>query len=144
MLKRFSGQPKFEQFTKTASTVMRNGNVVALTSGQLTAATGTSTSHVGILIQDILTTDADYAVATRVLVDVPTTDDIFLADVKSGVTAVVTNVGIQCDLYVDSSTKDMYVDTGTTSHKQVTVVGFVSASQVLVKINSLTTGIPAV
>jgi len=138
MLKRISGSPKVEWFTKTASTTMKNGNVVQLSSGQLIAATATSLKHVGVLLRDTVSTDSDYASAVKVPVDCPTTADVFEADVKSGVTAAATSVGATCDFYVDSSTKEMYVDTGTDSHHQVVIVGFISASKVLVKINSLT------
>lgn len=141
MLKRASGKPNVEWFTKTASTTMKNGGVVSLSSGQLILATGTSTQHAGVILRDCLSTDSDYASAIKVPVDVPGTNDIFEADVKSGVTAVVTGIGSQCDLFVSSG--DTLVDTGTNSHHQVTIVGFISASKVLVKINSLMNMLPA-
>lgn len=134
---RASGKPNIEFFPKTASTAWKNGSVVALTSGQLTAATSSSTSHVGVVLRDSLSTDADYTSTTSLPVDVPFSNDIFLADVKSGVTATVTQVGSQCDFSITSN--ETFVDTGTNSHHQCLIVGFVSASQVLVKISSLNT-----
>ncbi len=143
MLVRASGKPKIEFFLKTASTVFKNGSPVQLSSGQLIEATATSTKHVGIILTDVATTDADYASATSKPVDCPDVNDIFEADVKSGVTATVAEVGGTCDFYVDSSTKEIFVDTGTDTHHQVTIVGFISASKVLVKFNSLTAMLPA-
>ena len=141
MLKRITGKPKIEWFTKTASTTMKNGGIVQLSSGQLILATATSTQHAGIILRDCISTDSDYASAIKVPVDVAGTDDIFEADVKSGVTAAVTAVGTQCDISVSSG--DTLIDTGTNSHHQVTVVDFVSASKVLVKLNSNMDILPA-
>jgi hypothetical protein len=143
MLKRISGKVNVEWYPKTASTVMKNGNVVQFSSGQLIAATATSTLHAGVILRDCLSTDSDYATTASVPVDVPSSSDVFEADVKVGVTAAASSVGATCDLYIDSSTKEMYVDTGTNSHKQVTIVGFVNASKVLVKLNSLNVFQPA-
>lgn len=139
MLKRISGKPNVEWFTKTASTVLSNGGAVALSSGRLILATASTTQHVGVILRACISTDSDYASAITVPVDVPGTNDIFEADVKSGVTAAATGVGSQCDFFIASSgdTTDVTVDTGTNSHHQVTIVGFISASKVLVKINSL-------
>lgn len=137
MLKRISGKPNIEWFTKTASTAMKNGGVVSLSSGQLILATATSTAHTGVILRDCISTDSDYATALLVPVDVPGSNDIFEADVKSGVTAAITSIGAQCDFSISSG--DTLVDTGTNTHHQVLIVGFVSASKVLVKITSLAT-----
>lgn len=139
MLKRASGKPNVEWFPKTASTVLSNGGVVALSSGKLILATASTTQHVGVILRAVLTTDSDYTGTGKVPVDVPGTNDIFEADVKSGVTFAATSVGAQADFYIASSgdTTDVTVDTGTNTHHQVTLVGFISASKALVKINSL-------
>ncbi len=152
MLKRVSGKPKVEYYPKTASTLMRNGCPVALSSGKLILATAATQAHVGIILRDVLTTDADYASTTLCPVDVPTPDDIFQADVKGGVTAAATSVGATCDFFVGvgsgtptMQTGEVWVDTGTDTHHQVVIVGFISAGdsssfgQVLVKFNSLLT-----
>lgn len=141
MLKRITGKPKIEWFPKTASTVIHNGQVVILTSGQLVAATATSLQLLGTILLDVLAADADYTGTKKVPVDVGGPDDIFEADVKAGVTAAASGVGSQCDLYVTGN--ETYVDTGTNSHHQVTIVDFVSASKVLVKINSNPAYLPA-
>ena len=135
MLKRISGKPNVEWYIKTASTAMKNGSVVALTSGQLTAATSSTTAHLGVILRDCISTDADYASAISVPVDVPGPNDVFEADVKSGVTAAITSIGAQCDFSITSN--ETFVDTGTNTYHQVLIVGFVSASKVLVKITSL-------
>jgi len=141
MIIRVSGRPNIEYFPKTASTLLYENSIVQLSSGQLIAATATSTAHVGVLQKRITAADADYASTTQVPVDVPMSNDIFEADVKPGVTFAASSVGVQCDIYVGNGTTgalgEQYVDTGTNSHHQVTIVGFISASKALVKITSL-------
>lgn len=143
MLIRYTGEANIEFYPKTASTQMKINSPVSLSSGQLIEATSSSLQHVGVLMKDIATTDADYASATLVPVDVPDSDDSFIADVKVGVTALITQIGAQCDFFVDGTSKEVFVDTGTNSHHQVTIVGFISASKVIVKINSLNSMLPA-
>lgn len=144
MFRRISGSPKLEWYTKTASTPILNGNPVALTSGQLINATDATTAHVGVIMRDCISTDSDYATAVKVPVDVPTSDDIFEVDVKVGVTAAAADVGVFADLYVGTGSDSMtqyavYVDPDTSTHNQVTVIGYISASKLLVKFNSLLT-----
>ncbi len=137
------GKPNVEWYTKTASTLLYVNSVVKFTSGQLVAATATSTAHVGVILRTVAAADTDYATASKVPVMVPGLNDIFEADVKPGVTAAATAVGAECDLYVGDGTTgnlgEHYVDTGTNSHHQVTIVDFISANKVLVKITSLIT-----
>jgi hypothetical protein len=147
MLKQISGKPRVEWYTKTASTPIKNGNPVIFSSGKLINGTVSSTAVAGIILRDTVSTDADYASAVLVPVNVPTTEDIFEADVKTGVTAAATSIGAAADFYIGTGTGDnqyeIYVDTGTNTHHNVTIVGFVSASKVLVKLNNLLTGIAA-
>jgi hypothetical protein len=141
MLVRISGKPKIEWMPKTASTLLYQNSLVQFSSGKLIAGTATSTAHAGLIQRTVAATDADYASATLVPVDVPDTNDIFEADVKPGVTAAATSVGAECDIYVGNGTTgtlgEHYVDTGTNSHHQVVIVGFISTSKVLVKISSM-------
>lgn len=141
MLVRITGKPNIEWYPKTASTLLYQNSLVQLTSGQLVAGTATSTAHVGLIQRTVAAADSDYASASLVPVDCPTVTDIFEADVKPGVTAAATGVGAECDIFVGTGTTgalgEHYVDTGTNSHHQVTIVAFISASKVLVKLTSL-------
>ena len=78
--------------------------------------------------------DDDFAANTSIPVIVPGVDDIFEATVSG--TAAQTNVGKQYDL-TDSTNAGTAqdVDLAATTYKVVTVVGFISASKVLVKFN---------
>lgn len=138
-----SGKPNVEWFPKTASTLLYVNSIVRFSSGQLLAATASTTAHAGVILKTVAAADADYASTTMVPVMVPSVNDVFEADVKPGVTAAASIVGAQCDIYVGDGTTgalgEQYVDTGTNSHHQVMVVGFVSASKVLVKITSMGT-----
>lgn len=144
MLKLVSGRPLVEWYPKTASTLLYANSVVALSSGKLIAATATTLAHVGVFLRPTITTgDSDYASTTSCPVMVPSVNDIFEADVKSGVTFAATSVGVECDFFIGDGTTgtlgETYVDTGTNSHHQVTIVGFISSSKALVKITSLIT-----
>lgn len=132
MFSRASGKPKIEWIPVKVSTAFSNGGLTYWDgSGYLIPADDTSGAHAGIIATDILSTDSDYATARKVMVDVPTSEDIFYADVSG--TATVAMVGN----YYDLDSTGLLVNVGATSKKVVQVVGFVSASKVLVKISSI-------
>ncbi len=136
MFKRISGSPKIEWYPKDASVAFANGNLTYWNgTGEIIPADATSGQHAGVIIRDVLATDSDYATAlAKVPVDVPTTEDIFEVDVETG-TLTTAMVGNQYDLVAAGTG----IDVNATSKKVVTVVGFVSATKALVKINSLAT-----
>jgi hypothetical protein len=136
MFKRISGKPKIEWLAKDASVAFANGGLVYWNgSGEIIPADATSGQHAGIIIREVVSTDADYATAlAKVPVDVPTTEDIFEVDVETG-TLTTAMVGNQYDLVADGDA----IDVNATSKLVVTVVGFVSATKALVKINSMAT-----
>ncbi len=132
MFTRASGKPKIEWIPAAASTAFANGGLVYWNgSGYLIPADATSGAHAGIIQTDILAADSDYASTKKVMVDVPTSEDIFYADVSG--TATVAMVGN----YYDLDATGLLVDVAATSKLVVQVVGFVSASKVLVKITSI-------
>lgn len=136
MFKRISGSPKVEWYAKDASVAFANGGLVYWNgTGEIIPADATSGQHCGVILRDVLSTDADYATSlAKVPVDVPTTEDIFEVDVETG-TLTTAMVGNQYDLVADGDA----IDVSATAKAVVTVVGFVSASKALVKINSLAT-----
>jgi hypothetical protein len=71
--KRYRGATKTAWLPVTTSTAINAGSIVAWSSGLLIAATATSAAntHVGVLKKTIAATDADYAVARLVPVEIP-------------------------------------------------------------------------
>jgi len=148
MLTLYQGNPIIEWYYTTASTTMLNGGVVQLSSGQLILATATSTLHLGIIMRDFTSTavQADYTSSVKVPVLIPDEETIFIADVKLGTAAFTSSVvGTQCQLYIGTGSEsapntmnasDCYVDPNATSHLQVTIVGYISQTKILVKLNS--------
>lgn len=135
MFKRISGKPKPEWYPKKASTAFANGGLVYFDgSGAIQPADATSGDHIGIIMRDVLSTDDDYATTDAVMVDEPTTDDVFEVDVKTG-TLTTAMIGNKYNLHADGDGIDVTAQTKAV----VTVVGFVSASKALVKINSMIT-----
>jgi len=136
MFKRISGRPKVEWYQKDASVAFANGGLVYWNgTGEIIPADATSGDHAGVIQRDVLSTDDDYATSlAKVPVDVPTTEDIFEVDVETG-TLTTAMVGNQYDLVADGDA----IDVTATSKKVVTIVGFVSSSKALVKINALAT-----
>jgi hypothetical protein len=135
MIKRISGNPKIEYFAKAASTAFPQGSLVyANGSGYLIPADATSGDHLGILLYPVAATDADYAVATKVAVDVISPEDVFEADVETG-TFTAAMVGNRYDLVADGDA----LDVSATAKKVVTIVGFISSSKALIKVNAVIT-----
>lgn len=133
MFKRISGQPKTEWYPKAASTAFANGNLVYWNgSGAVIPADATSGQHAGVILRSVAATDSDYATTAKVPVDCPTPDDIFEVDVETG-TFTTSMIGNQYDLVADGDA----IDVSATSKLVVTVVGYVSATKALVKINAL-------
>jgi hypothetical protein len=134
MFKRISGNPKIEWYPKDASVAFANGGLVYWNgSGEIIPADATSGQHCGVIIRAVTSADADYATAlAKVPVDCPTPEDIFEVDVETG-TLTTAMVGNQYDLVADGDA----IDVNATSKLVVTVVGYVSATKALVKINSL-------
>lgn len=132
-----SGPALTEPFKKSASIAIANGSVLGFegTTGYVEQAEAASVRIAGVSLSKHASTDADYATATTIPVIVPSSDDVFEADVISTSTATVANVGNQYDLCTNVDGTAQTVDLGNNTYKVVTVVGFISASKVLVKFN---------
>lgn len=127
----YRGRPQIKFYPKTASTVLVNGGVGALSSGQLIKATTLTLLHPGVILRDVVSTDSDYASTTFLPVMVPNDDTEFTADVGSGVFTAAL-VGTTCDLAAGGDT----IAASTNVHQQVTITGFISSTKAIVKINS--------
>jgi len=131
---RISGKPKPEHYPVTTSTAFEKGALTNWASGLLIPADATSGDHAGVIMKPIVSGDDDFATARKVMVDVPDTNDIFEVDVETG-TLVVTDIGAQFDLVAQGDA----IDVTATAKKVVTIVGFVSGTKALVKINAIIT-----
>jgi hypothetical protein len=135
MIKRDQGKTKTMYFPKAASTVFTDGNFVAFDgSGNVTNATTTTTGIVGVVRRTTSSADTDYASNTLIPVQVPIEKFCtWYADTSS---ATAANVGLSYDLATAST-----INLSGTSYKPVTVVGYISATQVLIVINSVILGL---
>lgn len=133
MFKRASGKPNIEWYPKAASTAFANGNLTYWNgSGALIPADATSGDHAGVIQREVVATDSDYADTNKVPVDVADPTDIFEVDVETG-TLTAAMIGNKYDLVADGDA----IDVSATSKQVVTVVGFISATKALVRINSM-------
>lgn len=127
-----SGRALVEFWPKAASTAFSNGALTyANGSGYIIPADSTSGDHVGIIMQEIATTDTDYASTTKVAIMIPKDDAVFEADVASTTELTAAMVGNGYDL-----TDSLQVNVGAQAKKVVTCVGFISATKGLFKINA--------
>jgi len=135
MIQRKNGAHKIAYFAKKASTAIPLGAIVSIDSnGYLIPATASSTNHIGVCMEVIATTDADYTSTRKVMVDIcNSSTDQFEAEVSAG-TVAQTAVGAYYNL---NSTGDK-VDLSATAVKAVFVVEINTAkSTVIIQISSL-------
>jgi hypothetical protein len=99
MFTRVQGKTKFMWLPVTVSTAFSKGALVAFSSGYLIPATSSTapSTHIGVIRHAIASTDADYAVARLVEVEVPVElNVVWEAAVTSGL--VAADVGLFQDL----------------------------------------------
>lgn len=126
-----SGTPVIENFPKTASTAIAcNAILEADGAGTVNPADSADINLFGISQQTIASTDADYASTKPIGVMVLNPDLVFEADVITG-SATAALIGTRCDL-----ANSLGVDVTATAHNQVTIVGVLSTTKVLVRVNS--------
>ncbi len=123
-----SGKTKIMYFPIAASVAIGKGAAVALSSGTIIAALNNSATYdcVGVLVKARATTDADYAVAKMVAVEVPVEKYVeWEVDVNS--TLATTDVG----LYLDFTTNDtgLSVDHGVSTLDHFFVTKFISTTK---------------
>ena len=121
----YSGKIKVEYWPKTASTALAANSVVATSSGQLIAATSSTTANIGVVLRAVTSASDDYAGTNTLPVVIPQEDTVFIA---LATTATTGQVGTVVDL-----TDAVTVGTGT-SHKVVYVVGYLDSTHLLVKL----------
>lgn len=133
MFKRLSGAPNIEWMPKAASVAFTNGGLVYSNgTGEIIPADATSGNHHGVILRTVKAADADYATEAKVPVDVCGPNDLFEADVPNGDLSI-NDVGNYCDLMADGAG----IDPDATSKLVVLIVGFISASKAIVKVNAM-------
>lgn len=131
MFRRHEGKTKIMYLPVTVSTAIAEGALVAFSSGLLIAATNSTApeSIVGVLRKTIAATDADYATARLVPVEVPVEmNTVWEADVTSGL--VAADIGLYQDL-TDAST----VNRGASTYDVVQCVKVLSTTKGLFLLN---------
>lgn len=125
------GNAILEYFPKKASTTLVVGRLAQFetNTGCVTVCTAAPTRVAGVIAQAIASTDSDFSSVKKIGLILPKSDNEFLADVTG--TLLTTMVGTQ---YAPDAT-GQYVDIANTTTPVIVVVGYVSASQAIVKFN---------
>lgn len=125
------GNPVLEYFPKKTSTTLVVNRLAQFeaNTGVITVCTAAPTRVAGVIAKAVASTDSDFASATKIPVILPQENNEFLADVTG--TLLTTMVGTQ---YQPDAT-GQYVDIAATTTPVIVVVGYVSASQAIVKFN---------
>jgi hypothetical protein len=129
--KKAQGKTKIVYLPVTASTAFTEGGIVAFSSGYLIPATSSTAAlaHVGVIRKTIAATDADYAVARKVPVEVPVEKNvIWEAPVTSGL--VAADVGLLVDL-TDAGT----INRGASTYDAAQVIAVISSTKGLFRLN---------
>lgn len=135
---RASGTPNCQMLPGPASTPLTANALVTISSGALALAASTSSLIAGICKETRVSTDADYATARGVLVDMLRNDSVLLCDNVTG-TLTTAMVG---QLFKLSSTAGVVADAGTATDTPAAglvlmCVGFISATQGYFVVNGL-------
>lgn len=92
MIKRIKGDPNIDMFQKKASTAMTAGSAVCYDAGSVPSTvrllTATDPAVLGVILQTIAATDADYTSTTRVAVDKLDVGAVIEADVDTTTTSL--------------------------------------------------------
>lgn len=134
MIKLISGKAKLEWLPKAASTAMTYGALAKMDgSGHVVNGNATSGDHVGIIMRKVVSTDDDYALNSKVPVQMLDPNDVIEADVTG--TLTTAQVGNRMDLTAAADT----VNAAASAKGVVTCVGFISATKGLFKVNAMQT-----
>lgn len=123
----YRGKTKKVPMPVTTSTALATGTAVEFTSGRIAAADADESADniAGILVKTIASTDADYATARKVLVEVPIERHVIWEADATGFTVGGTDEGVEYGLS-DSGT----VDQTETTAKAFKVIEVVSSTKV--------------
>lgn len=117
-----------EWYPKTASTAIARNTTVGLTSGQIVNSADAN-NITGMILRDLTSKDDDYALTSKVPVELWIPDDIIEADVITG-TLLTSMVGTKVDI---ASTYDG-INVNSTSNKNALIVEYVSPTKARIKL----------
>jgi len=122
-MKWVKGKTRIREYPRTASTVFTAYSLVNFVSGAVLPADSTSGDHIGICLEDVAATDADYATAAVLIkVEVPA-DKLCEFEATVTGTLVTTSVGVTYDL-----STALVVNQGATSKNVVTCTKFITST----------------
>lgn len=116
-------KPIIKSMAKTASEAMSKNSLVEITSGYVGAADDNDTIVYGIILQEIASTDSDYASATKVQVALIQAGDEVEIDTTATLT-VGTSYGISNAYTVDSTDTSNDVFTCTQVISSTRAIGY--------------------
>lgn len=124
MMKWIKGRTRIREYPRSASTTFTKYSLVYWASGVVIPADSTSGDHIGICIEDVASTDADFATAAiPIKVEVPADKQCELeADVTG--TLATTSVGVGMDL-----SDALTVNQGGSSKLVVTCTKFINSTK---------------
>lgn len=123
MMKWIKGKTRIREYPRTASTTFTADSLVYWVSGLVAPADSTSGNHIGICLEDVASTDSDFATAAVLIkVEVPTDKQCEFQATVTG-TLVTTSVGVTYDL-----STALVVDQGNTSKNVVTCTKFITST----------------
>ena len=134
---RASGTSNIIPMPSAASTVLSANGLVLQTAGVLAKAASTDSLISGICLEERATTDADYATARDVLVDVLDENATIEGDVTGTLTAAMEGKFLKL-----SSTAGLVADAATATDTPATglvlqLVQYISATKGIFKVNAL-------
>jgi hypothetical protein len=129
-LYRSSGTANLQLLPGAASTVLTANSLVTVTAGALALVSSAGNYGMGLCMETRATTDADYATARGVLVDMIGEGDVVFCDNVTG-TLTAAMIG---QFFKMSSTAGVVIDAGTATDTPAAAliwvcVGFISATQ---------------
>lgn len=126
-----SDEMKMEYYPKKASQVFSKGDVVAFDgNGAITLAVAGSTNIVGAIMKDVKASDADYALNTKVPVEIYDLEDT--GEIDCSTTPTASMIGTGRDL---TSEKILNVGVAGTVN-QFIITGLSTENKVFVKLNA--------
>lgn len=129
MIRKVRGKTKYMYLPIAASIAAVNGTLMAFSSGTLIIATSTTapSTIIGVLRHTIATTDANYAVAKMVEIEVPVENYVeWEMNYDGSNSLVAADIGLFCDITTASSStvpSTCNINRGASTYDVVQVVG---------------------
>jgi len=121
-------KPVIKEFTKTASTALDKNSLVALSSGKLVATADNDTNCLGIILEEVASTDSDYASTTVKQVEViQPGDEVEITTSAAATPGVSYGVSNAYTVDVTDTTNDLFTCTKAISSTKA--IGYIKSYQ---------------